>query len=58
MVVGVDLHEYRYHVTVSDADLELFSRVMAGRIGGTSSVLKRYEGGGIQVACEAGYFGF
>ena len=35
--MGVGLHEYRYHVTVSDADLELFSREIAGKMGDTSS---------------------
>ena len=56
--VGVDLHRHRWHVTVRDEDVELFSAWIPGSWEALHRVLSRYEGLRVQVVYEAGYFGF
>lgn len=56
--VGIDLHRHRWHVTVRNEDVELFSVWISGSWEVLHRVLRRYEGNRIQVVYEAGYFGF
>jgi transposase len=56
--VRIDLHKRRWHMTVRDADVELFSGGIPGRWESLLRLLQRYEGHRIQAVYEAGYFGF
>ena len=56
--VGVDLHRFKWHVTVRTEDQELFSGTLPGQWEALRQLLDRYRGGSIQVVYEAGYFGF
>jgi transposase len=56
--VGVDLHRFKWHVTVRTEDQELFSGTLPGQWEALRRVLDRYRGNSIQVVYEAGYFGF
>lgn len=57
--VGVDLHIQRWHVTVLEKDVELFSGNIAGQWPSLRSLLDRYGSGKeIVVVYEAGYFGY
>jgi len=56
--VGVDLHRFKWHVTARTEDQELFSGTLPGQWEALRQLLNRYRGDSIQVAYEAGYFGF
>jgi len=56
--VGVDLHRFKWHVTVMSEDQELFSGTLPGHWEALRKLLDRYRGDSIQVVYEAGYFGF
>ncbi|NIS69466.1 MAG: IS110 family transposase [Proteobacteria bacterium] len=56
--VGVDLHRFKWHVTVRTEDQELFSGTIPGRWDALRRLLNRHGGDSIQVVYEAGYFGF
>ncbi len=56
--VGVDLHRFKWHVTVMTEDEELFSGTVPGHWDALRQLLDRYRGWSIHVAYEAGYFGF
>ena len=56
--VGVDLHRFKWHVTVMAEDQELFSGTVPGHWEALRRLLDRYRGCSIQVVYEAGYFGF
>jgi transposase len=56
--VGVDLHRFKWHVTVRTEDQELFSGSIPGHWEALQRLLDRYRGDSIQVVYEAGYFGF
>jgi transposase len=56
--VGVDLHRRRWHVTARTADSELFSASIEGTWEALRRVLDRYRGRHVEVAYEAGYFGY
>ena len=56
--VGVDLHRFKWHVTVRTEDQELFSGTLPGQWEALRQLLDRYRGDLIQVVYEAGYFGF
>ena len=56
--VGVDLHRFKWHVTVRTEDQELFSGTLPGQWEALRQLLDRYRGDSIQVVYEAGYFGF
>ena len=56
--VGVDLHRFKWHVTVRTEDQELFSGTIPGHWEALRKLLDRYRGDSIQVVYEAGYFGF
>jgi transposase len=56
--VGVDLHRFKWHVTVRTEDEELFSGTLPGHWEALRRLLDRYRGGSIRVVYEAGYFGF
>jgi transposase len=56
--VGVDLHRFKWHVTVRTEDQELFSGTLPGHWEVLRRLLDRYRGGSINVVYEAGYFGF
>jgi len=56
--VGVDLHRFKWHVTVRTEDQELFSGTLPGQWEALRQLLDRYRGNSIQVVYEAGYFGF
>jgi transposase len=58
LFVGIDLHKNRWHVTVRDADVELFSGNIVGRWESLLKLLQRYKGHRIKAVYEAGYFGF
>jgi hypothetical protein len=56
--VGVDLHRFKWHVTVRSEDEEVFSGTVPGHWEALRRLLDRYRGCSIHVAYEAGYFGF
>ena len=56
--VGVDLHRFKWHVTVRTEDQELFSGTLPGQREVLRRLLDRYRGYSVQVVYEAGYFGF
>jgi transposase len=56
--VGVDLHRFKWHVTVRTEDQELFSGTVPGQWQALQRLLDRYRGYWIQVVYEAGYYGF
>ena len=56
--VGVDLHRFKWHVTVMAEDAELFSGTIPGGWDALRRLLDRYRDCVIQVVYEAGYFGF
>jgi transposase len=56
--VGVDLHRFKWHVTVRTEDEELFSGTIPGHWEALRRLLDRYWGFSIHVVYEAGYFGF
>jgi transposase len=56
--VGVDLHRFKWHVTVRSEDEEVFSGTVPGHWKALRRLLDRYRGCSIHVAYEAGYFGF
>jgi transposase len=56
--VGVDLHRFKWHVTVRTEDQEFFSGTLPGQWEALRQLLDRYRGGSIQVVYEAGYLGF
>jgi transposase len=56
--VGVDLHRFKWHVTVMAEDQELFSGTLPGHWEALRRLLDRYRGNSVQVVYEAGYFGF
>jgi len=56
--VGVDLHRFRWHVTVRTEDSELFSGTIPGHWEVLRRLLDRYRSNLVQVVYEAGYFGF
>jgi transposase len=58
LFVGIDLHKRLWHVTIWDAEVELFSGSIAGRWESLWRLLQRYEGYQIMAVYEAGYFGF
>lgn len=58
LFVGIDLHKRRWHVTVRDRDVELFSASIPGNWESLRWILWRYRGYRIQAVYEAGYFGF
>jgi transposase len=56
--VGVDLHRFKWHVTVRTEDQELFSGTLPGQWEALQRLLDRYREDSINVVYEAGYFGF
>ena len=56
--VGVDLHRFKWHVTVRVEDQELFSGTVPGHWEVLRRLLEGYGGYSIQVVYEAGYFGY
>ncbi|NVM26392.1 MAG: hypothetical protein HWN70_10830, partial [Desulfobacterales bacterium] len=56
--VGVDLHRFKWHVTVMAEEQELFSGTVPGHWEALRRLLDRYRACSIQVVYEAGYFGF
>jgi len=57
--VGVDQHLLRWHVTIIEKDVELFSGSIAGQWRALRSLLDTYGSGKeIVVVYEAGYFGY
>jgi transposase len=56
--VGVDLHRFKWHVTVRTEDQELFSGTLPGHWEALRRLLDRYRGNSVRVVYEAGYFGF
>ena len=56
--VGVDLHRFKWHVTIRTEDEELFSGTLPGQWEVLRRLLDRYRGYSVQVVYEAGYFGF
>jgi len=56
--VGVDMHQRSWHVTILAEEEDLFSGGIPPRWQALRSLLERYPGARIQVAYEAGYFGF
>jgi hypothetical protein len=56
--VGVDLHRFKWHVTVRTEDQELFSGTLPGHWEALRRLLDRYGEDSIKVVYEAGYFGF
>jgi transposase len=56
--VGVDLHRFKWHVTVRTEDQELFSGTVPGHWEALRRLLDRYREDSVQVVYEAGYFGF
>jgi transposase len=56
--VGVDLHRFKWHVTVRTEEDELFSGTVPAHWEALRRLLDRYRGCLIQVVYEAGYFGF
>ena len=56
--VGVDLHRFKWHVTMRTEDEELFSGMVPGHWEALRRLLDRYRSYSIQVVYEAGYFGF
>ena len=56
--VGVDLHRFKWHVTVRTEDQELFSGTLPGQWEALRQLLDRYRGNSVRVVYEAGYFGF
>ncbi len=58
VLVGVDLHRFRWHVTVKREDQELFIETVPGEWETLRRLLDRYPGYSIQMVYGAGYFGF
>ena len=56
--MGVDLHRFKWHVTVMAEDQELFSGTVPSHWETLERLLDRYRDCSIQVVYEAGYFGF
>ena len=55
--VGVDLHRFKWHVTVRTED-ELFSGTVPAHWEALRRLLDRWQGCSVRVVYEAGYFGF
>ena len=58
LLVGIDLHKNRWHVTIRKVDLELSCASIPRTWEALRRVLDRYAGHLMQTAYEAGYFGF
>jgi transposase len=58
LFIGIDLHEQRWHVTITTGDVELFSGNIAGQWVALRRILDRYKGHRMHAVYEAGYFGF
>jgi len=58
LLVGINLHKHRSHVTIRTFDVEVFSASIPGTWEALQRVLARYAGHQLQAVYEAGYFGF
>ena len=58
LLVGIDLHKNRWHITILTFDVELFSASIPGDYESLHRVLARYAGHHKKAVYEAGYFGF
>jgi len=56
LLIGIDLHKLRWHVTIRAFDVEVFSASIPGAWEALQRVLARYHGHPRQAVYEAGYF--